>query len=73
MSMMLSVKVRDLELWKVKAEGQLDKLEKAVTLLKKHVSHLERSPGTKSGVRVPQTPLPDTLEKLDIGSQPEGT
>lgn len=73
MSMALAVKVRDLELWKGNAILQLDKLEKAVNTLKKHVSHLERSPGTKSGVRVPQTPLPDTLEKLEIGSQPEGT
>jgi hypothetical protein len=72
MSAMLAVKVRDLELWKSQTVEKLDKLEKAVTLLKKHVSHLERSPGTKSGVSVPQTPLPDTLEKLEIGSQPEG-
>jgi len=52
---------------------RLDNLEKAVNTLKKSVSFMERNPAGDIGVRVPQTPLPDTLEKLEIGKQPKGT
>lgn len=52
---------------------RLDKLEKALNTLKKSVSHIERH-GTRDGeVVVPQTALPDTLQELEIGKQPQGT
>jgi hypothetical protein len=52
---------------------RLDKLEKALNTLKKSVSHIERHGLSDGGVVVPQTALPETLDKLEIGSQPKGT
>jgi hypothetical protein len=52
---------------------RLDKLEKALNTLKKSVSHIERHGLSDGGVVVPQTALPETLDALEIGSQPKGT
>jgi len=73
MSMKMMKMIKDLQADKREIQRRLDKLWKEVNTLKRSVSHMERNPASKSGVRVPQTPLPDTLDKLDIGKQPQGT
>ena len=73
MSMKMTMQIRELEAQNQLKGARLDKMEKVLNLLLKAVSHLERSPDKKSGVRVPLTPLPETLEELEIGSQPEGS
>lgn len=69
----VSGEIRKLKEADISKSKRLDSLEKSVNNLKRAVSHLERSPDTKTGVRVPRTPLPDTLDDLEIGSQPKGT
>lgn len=73
MSMKMFKMIKDLVEENKKIRGRLDNAEKAVNTLKRSVSHMERNPASESGVRVPQTPLPDTLDKLEIGKQPQGT
>jgi hypothetical protein len=73
MSQQMAVKILSL-IESSKAQlKRLDSLEKAVNNLKKAVSHMERSPDKKTGVRVPLTPLPDMLTELEIGNKPKGT
>lgn len=62
----LKVVVKDLK-------ARLDKAEKSVNTLKKSVSHIERHGTSDGDLVVPQTALPETLEKLEVGSQPKGT
>jgi hypothetical protein len=57
---------------KVMAE-RLDNLEKSVNILKRSVSHIERHGTSDGGVVVPQTALPEALDKLEIGRNPQGT
>lgn len=52
---------------------RLDKLEKAVNNLKRSVAHIERYGTSDGGVVVPQTALPETLQELEIGKNPQGT
>ena len=73
MSIRLEVLVRDLISAEKLMVARLDKLEKAVNTLRKSVSHIERHGLSDGGVVVPQTALPDTLEKLEIGRNPGGT
>jgi len=54
-------------------DARLDKLEKSVTILKRSMSHMERHPASDGSVVVPQTDLPDTLDKLEIGRKRQGT
>ncbi len=52
---------------------RLDKLEKSVNTLRKSVSHIERHGASDGTVVVPQTEMPETLEKLEIGRPSQGT
>ncbi len=72
MSIKLTMEVRALAAKNKELIGRLDNLEKSVNTLKRSVSHMERNPTGKSGIRVPQTALPDTLAELEIG-KPQGT
>ena len=73
MSLQMGKMIKDLQVETRELRERLDNVSKAVNTLKRSVSHMERNPASKSGVRVPQTPLPDTLDKLEIGKQPQGT
>lgn len=73
MSLQMGKMIKDLQAENKKIRERLDNAEKSVNILKRSVSHMERNPASESGVRVPQTPLPDTLDKLEIGKQPQGT
>ena len=72
MSRLIDNMVLDLIQEKKEWLARLDKLEKSVNTLKKSVSHIERHGTGDGGVVVPQTALPDTLDKLEIGKQPTG-
>ncbi len=73
MSIKMAMEIKGLLLENRAQAERLDKLEKSVNTLKRSVSHIERH-GTKSGgVVVPQTSLPETLAKLEIGKHPQGT
>jgi len=73
MSIKHEMQIRDLIAKRKEAEERLDKLEKAVNTLRKSVAHIERHGLSDGGVVVPQTPLPETLDKLELGRQPKGT
>jgi hypothetical protein len=73
MSIKFEVMVNDLVSAEKLMVARLDKIEKAINTLRKSVSHIERH-GTSDGVVVvPQTALPETLDKLEIGKHPQGT
>lgn len=73
MSIKMEMEIRELISEKKRMAERLDKLEKSVSILKKSVSHIERHGTGDGGVIVPQTALPDTLNKLEIGRNPQGT
>ena len=73
MSIRHEMQIRDLLEEKKVTAARLDKLEKSVNTLKKSVSHIERHGTSDGDIVVPQTALPDTLDKLEIGRSPQGT
>jgi hypothetical protein len=54
-------------------EHRLDNLLEKVEGLLKEVKGLMNAPAPRRGAKVPPTPLPETLDKLGIGSDPKGT
>jgi hypothetical protein len=52
---------------------ELAETEKRVQGLEKKVEGLLSAPASRRGVKVPQTPRPDTLQELEIGKNPKGT
>lgn len=55
------------------ARAELAETVKRVQGLEKKVSGLLAAPASKRGVKVPQTPRPDTLKELELGRNPKGT
>ena len=54
-------------------EHRLDNLMEKVEGILKQVEGLMNAPAPRRGAKVPPTPLPETLDKLGIGSEPKGT
>ena len=74
MSKQMAVALDRLQVKNEMLEARVDKLAKALHLVTKSLSVLERSTRTISDETVvPQAPLPASLRKLEIGKQPEGT
>ena len=65
--------IQRLESWRKGGGKRLDKIEEEVKLLRKEFRAYVRAPMSKSGTKVPPTALPDTLDKLELGKNPEGT
>ena len=55
------------------AGEELAELQKRVQGLEKKVAGLIAAPASRRGVKVPQTPRPDTLKELELGRNPKGT
>jgi hypothetical protein len=72
MSIKMAMEIKALQDSEKQNLVRVDKLEEEVKLLKKSVSHIERTPVGDGGLRVPPTALPDTLGKLELGKDSQG-
>ena len=54
-------------------EKRLDKHQKIAENHQEALEVIAETPNPKRGVKVPLTPLPETLESLEIGRHPKGT